>query len=179
MGVVNQILGGHVYGTKYNFPIDSTAGPDPSNETQGTGQGFASFLLGVPDNGGSTGVNAQLATEKNYIGWYVQDDWKATPRLTVNAGIRFEVQTPLTERHDKQQYFDFTASNPIGTGTGLATPGELVFNGGGNRRGLYNTSYSNFGPRLGVSYRVTEKAVIRSGYGIFFIPSYTDRKSVV
>ena len=173
MGVVNQILGGHVYGSKFNFPIDSTAGPDPANATQGTGQGFASFLLGVPDNNGATGINAQLATEKNYLGGYVQDDWKATPRLTVNAGIRYEVQTPLTERHNKQQYFDFNAINPIGSGTGLSTPGELVFNGGPNRRGLYNTSYSNFGPRLGVSYRVTDKLVVRSGYGIFFIPSYT------
>ncbi len=173
MGVVNQILGGHVFGSKFNFPIDSTAGPDPANETQGTGQGFASFLLGVPDNGGATGINAQLATQKNYIGWYVQDDWKVAPRLTVNAGIRYEIQTPLTERHDKQQYFDFNAANPIGAGTSLSTPGQLVFNGGGNRRGLYNTSYTNFGPRLGVSYRVTDKVVVRSGYGIFFIPSYT------
>jgi Carboxypeptidase regulatory-like domain/TonB dependent receptor len=173
MGVVNQILGGHVLGTKFNFPIDSTAGPDPANETQGTGQGFASFLLGVPDNGGATGINAQLATQKNYIGWYVQDDWKVAPRLTVNAGIRYEIQTPLTERHDKQQYFDFNAANPIGAGTGLSTPGQLVFNGGGNRRGLYNTSYTNFGPRLGVSYRATDKLVVRSGYGIFFIPSFT------
>src|SRR6185312_10624528 len=48
MGVVNQILGGHVYGTKLNFPIGSTAGPDPSNPTAGTGFGFASYLLGVP-----------------------------------------------------------------------------------------------------------------------------------
>jgi hypothetical protein len=178
MGVVNQILGGHIFGTKFNFPVGSTAGPDPANVTQGTGQGFASFLLGVPDNGntnygGLTGVNAQLATEKNYLGGYVQDDWKATPRLTVNAGIRYEVQTPLTERHNKQQYFDFNMINPIGSGTGLNTPGGLVFNGGPNRRGLYNTSYSNFGPRLGVSYRVTDKFVVRSGYGIFFIPSYT------
>jgi Carboxypeptidase regulatory-like domain/TonB dependent receptor-like, beta-barrel len=178
MGVVNQILGGHIFGTKFNFPVGSTAGPDPANVTQGTGQGFASFLLGVPDNantnyGGATGVNAQLATEKNYLGGYVQDDWKATPRLTVNAGIRYEVQTPLTERHNKQQYFDFTAINPFGAGTGISTPGELVFNGGPNRRGLYNTSYSNFGPRLGISYRVTDKLVVRSGYGIFFIPSYT------
>ena len=172
MGVVNQILGGHVFGTKCNFPIDSTAGPDPANETQGTGQGFASFLLGVPDNGGATGVNAQLATEKNYLGWYVQDDWKVTPRLTVNAGLRWEIQTALTERHNKQQYFDFNAVNPIGAGTGVTTLGELVFNGGANRRGLYNTSYSNVGPRLGVSYRLTDKAVLRSGYGIFFIPSY-------
>jgi Carboxypeptidase regulatory-like domain/TonB dependent receptor len=178
MGVVNQILGGHIFGTKFNFPVGSTAGPDPANVTQGTGQGFASFLLGVPDNantnyGGSTGVNAQLATEKNYLGGYVQDDWKATPRLTVNAGIRYEVQTPLTERHNKQQYFDFAAINPFGAGTGISTPGELVFNGRPNRRGLYNTSYSNFGPRLGISYRVTDKLVVRSGYGIFFIPSYT------
>jgi len=178
MGVVNQILGGHIFGTKFNFPIGSTAGPDPANVTQGTGQGFASFLLGVPDNGatnygGATGVNAQLATQKNYLGGYVQDDWKATPRLTVNAGIRYEVQTPLTERHNKQQYFDFNAINPIGAGTGISTPGQLVFNGGPNRRGLYNTSYSNVGPRLGVSYRVTDKFVVRSGYGIFFIPSYT------
>jgi hypothetical protein len=96
-----------------------------------------------------------------------------TPRLTINAGIRYEIQTPLTERHNKQQYFDFNAANPIGAGTGLTTPGELVFNGGPNRRGLYNTSYSNFGPRLGISYRVTDKLVARTGYGIFFIPSYT------
>jgi hypothetical protein len=172
MGVVNQILGGHFFGSKFNFPIGSSAGPDPANVTQGTGQGLASFLLGVPDNGGLTGVNAQLATEKNYIGWYVQDDWKVAPRLTVNAGIRYEIQTPLTERHNKQQYFDFTAINPIGSGTGVTTPGELVFNGGGNRRGLYDASYANFGPRLGISYRVTDKLVVRSGYGIFFIPSY-------
>ncbi|HEU5341786.1 TonB-dependent receptor [Edaphobacter sp.] len=173
MGVVNQILGGHVFGTKMNFPIGSTAGPDPTNPTQGTGFGFASFLMGVPDNGGATGINAQLATQKNYFGWYVQDDWKVVPRLTVNIGLRYEIQTPLTERHNKQQYFDFNASNPVGTGLGINTPGELVFNGGGNRRGLYNTVYTNFGPRIGLSYQATPKLVARTGYGIFYIPSYT------
>ena len=172
MGVVNQILGGHFYGTKFNFPTGSTAGPDPSNPTTGTGYGFASFLLGVPDNNSSTGVNAQLATQKNYLGWYLQDDWRVVPKLTVNLGLRYEIQTALTERHDKQQYFDFDAVNPIGSGTGLNTPGELVFNGGGNRRALYNPPYTNFGPRIGLSYQVMPKAVIRSGYGIFFIPSY-------
>jgi hypothetical protein len=173
MGVVNQLLGGHVYGTKLGFNTGTSGGPDPANVTSGTGYGFASFLLGVPNNGGTTGVNAQPATQKNYFGWYVQDDWKVTPRLTANLGIRYEIQTPLTERHNKQQYFDFTAINPVGAGTGLSTPGELVFNGGSNRRGLYNTSYSNFGPRLGLSYRATPKAVVRGGYGLFFIPSYT------
>ena len=172
MGVVNQILGGHFYGTKLNFPIASTAGPDPTNPTSQTGYGFASFLLGVPDNGGSTGVNAQLATQKNYIGAYVQDDWKATPRLTLNLGLRYEIQTALTERHNKQQYFDFNMVNPIGSGTGLTTLGGLVFNGDGNRRGLYDPSYSNFAPRIGLSYQITPKFVLRSGYGLFFIPSY-------
>ena len=173
MGVVNQILGGHVYGTKFNFITSTTAGPDPANVTQGTGYGFASFLLGVPDNGGSTGINAQLATQKNYFGGYVQDDWKFNPRLTINLGLRYEVQTPLTERHDKQQYFDFTATNPVGAGTGVNTPGQLVFNGGGTRRGLYDTQTTNFGPRIGISYLLKPNVVIRSGYGLFFIPTYT------
>jgi hypothetical protein len=173
MGVVNQILGGHVYGTKFNFPTGSTAGPDPSSPTAGTGYGLASFILGVPDNGGSTGINALPATQKNYLGWYLQDDWRALPKLTVNLGLRYEIQTALTERHDKQQFFDFTAVNPIGAGTGLNTPGQLVFNGNGVRRGLYNPSYTNFGPRVGLSYQLSPKAVLRSGYGIFFIPSYT------
>lgn len=173
MGVVNQILGGHVFGTKMNFPISSTAGPDPASITAGTGFGFASYLFGVPDQAGQTGVNAQLATQKNYIGWYVQDDWKVVPRLTVNIGLRYEIQTALTERHNKQQYFDFNMANPVGAGTGINTPGGLVFNGGGNRRGLYNTSYTNFGPRIGLSYLITPKLTLRSGYGLFFIPFYT------
>ncbi len=173
MGVVNQILGGHVFGSKFNFPIASTAGPDPANSTAGTGYGFASYLLGVPDNGGATGVNAQLATQKNYIGTYVQDDWKIIPRLTLNLGLRYEIQTALTERHDKQQYFDFNMVNPIGAGTGLTTLGGLVFNGNGSRRGLYNASYANFAPRIGVSYQITPKLVARTGYGLFFIPNYT------
>jgi len=173
MGVVNQILGGHVYGTKFNFITSTTAGPDPSNVTQGTGFGLASYLLGVPDNTGSTGVNAQLATQKNYFGGYFQDDWKFTPRLTVNLGLRYEVQTPLTERHDKQQYFDFTAANPIGSGLGIATPGQLVFNGSGHTRSLYDTQTTNFGPRLGISYLLKPNLVLRTGYGLFFIPTFT------
>jgi hypothetical protein len=64
-------------------------------------------------------------------------------------------------------------TNPIGAGTGLTTLGGLVFNGNGNRRGLYNVPYTNFGPRIGLSYQVKPKLVVRSGYGMFFIPSYT------
>jgi len=179
MGVVNQILGGHVYGTKFNFPTSSTAGPDPANITNGTGSGFASFLLGTPNlvptnpNDSSTGINALPATQKNYLGWYLQDYWKMVPKLTVNLGLRYEIQTAPTERHNKQQYFDFTATNPIGATAGINTPGALVFNGGGNRRGLYNTSYTNFGPRIGLAYQLSPKLVLRSGYGLFFIPSYT------
>ena len=70
MGVVNQILGGHVFGTKFNFPTASTAGPDPSNPTSGTGYGLASFILGVPDNSGSTGINA-LPASREKLSWLV------------------------------------------------------------------------------------------------------------
>ncbi|MCU1299712.1 MAG: Oar protein, partial [Acidobacteriaceae bacterium] len=104
-------------------------------------------------------------------GWYLQDDWKATQKLTVNLGLRYEIQTAPTERYNRQQYFDFTAVNPISSAIGFNVPGELVFNTDKNR-GLYNTQYKNFAPRIGLAYQFMPKLVFRTGYGIFFVPNY-------
>jgi hypothetical protein len=176
MGVLNQIYGGHYANTSLPFPTSFTAGPDPQNETAGTGAGFASFLLGVggPANGltsNQTGYNAFPATEKKQLGWYLQDDWKATPKLTLNLGLRYEIQTAPTERFNRQEYFNFTATNPISSAVGFRVPGELVFSKG-NNRGLYNTQFTNFAPRIGLAYQLRSKLVFRAGYGIFFVPDY-------
>jgi hypothetical protein len=173
MGVLNQINGGHIFNTTLKFPTSFTAGPDPNNIPQGanTGFGFASFLLGVGDSGSQTGFNALPATEKKQLGWYLQDDWHATRKLTLNLGLRYEIQTAPTERHNRQEYFDFKATNPISAAIGFNVPGELVFNSDRNR-GLYNTTYKNFAPRIGLAYEVMNKLVFRSGYGIFFVPNY-------
>jgi hypothetical protein len=170
MGVLNQIYGGHFGNTVLPFPTSFTGGPDPQNQTAGTGFGFASFLLGT-GNGGFTNFNAFPATEKKQLGWYVQDDWHVLSKLTLNLGLRYEIQTAPTERHDKQEFFNFTAANPISSQVGFNVPGAVVFNSGSNR-GLYNTQYTNFAPRIGLAYQVLPKLVFRSGYGVFFVPDY-------
>jgi hypothetical protein len=171
MDVWARIDGGHYANTVLQFQTTSTAGPNPQLETTGTGNGFASFLLGVGSGQDQTGVNAFPATDKHLLGWYLQDNWKATSRLTLNLGLRYEIQTSPTERHDAQQYFDFNAVNPISTAVGFNVPGVLVFNSGGNS-GLYQTSYKNFAPRIGAAYQLRDKIVLRGGYGIFYVPSY-------
>src|ERR1700722_2716824 len=171
MDIWARIDGGHYANTVLQFQTTSTAGPDPENATALTGDGFASFLLGVGSGNDNTGFNKFPATDKQMIGWYLQDDWKVTPKLTVNLGMRYEIQTAPTERNNDQEYFNFTATNPISTAVGTNYPGELVFNSSGNR-GLYNTSFQNFAPRIGAAYQLRDKLVLRGGYGIFFVPNY-------
>ena len=163
--------GGHYANTTLQFQTIGTAGPDPQLATTGTGDGFASFLLGVGGGTDQTGFNRFPATSKHLLGWYVQDSWKATRRLTLNLGLRYEIQTAPTERHQAQQFFDFTAANPISTAVGFKVPGMLVFNSGGNR-GLYDTPHTNFAPRIGAAYQLRDKMVLRGGYGVFYVPSY-------
>jgi hypothetical protein len=171
MDVWAHLDGGHYANTTMQFQTTSTAGPDPEQETPGTGNGFASFLLGVGSGTDQTGINQFPAMTKHFLGWYVQDDWRATRKLTLNAGLRYEIQTAPTERHNAQEFFDFSMVNPISSAVGFTVPGALVFNSGSNR-GLYNTGYKNFAPRVGLSYQAKEKLVLRSGYGIFYVPSY-------
>ena len=171
MDIWARIDGGHFANTVLQFQTTSTAGPDPQNATAGTGDGFASFLLGVGSGNDNTGFNKFPATDKHMLGWYLQDDWKATSKLTLNLGLRYEIQTAPVERTNAQEYFDFTATNPISSAVGTTYPGELVFNSSSNR-GLYNTPHTNFAPRIGAAYQLRDKLVLRGGYGIFFVPNY-------
>jgi hypothetical protein len=171
MDVWARIDGGHYANTTMQFQTTSTAGPDPQQATPNTGNGFASFLLGVGSGTDQTGYNIFPATDKHLLGWYIQDGWKLTRKLTLNLGLRYEIQTAPTERHNRQQFFDFTASNPISSTVGFNVPGELVFNSN-NNPGLYDTSHTNFAPRIGAAYQLLDKLVFRGGYGVFFVPNY-------
>ena len=173
MGVEWQSGSYGLYQTSFTFPLGMTQGPNPEVANPATGFGFASLLLGT-GNGGSTGDNALSSFAKFADGWYVEDTWKTTRRLTLSLGLRYDFQTPPTERTNQGSWFNFTAANPISQAVGFTVPGELVFQGGGNRRGLYNPQYTNFAPRLGLAYRLSDKLVMRAGYGIFFIPAFRD-----
>jgi hypothetical protein len=88
---------------------------------------------------------------------YVQDDWRVTPKLTVNAGLRWEFATPIWERDNLWSNFDPTKNALV-----RATGGSLY------NRALVHPDYKDFGPRLGLAYSVDPKTSIRAGYGIIY-----------
>jgi hypothetical protein len=162
----------------FDFGPDFTQGPDPTAASANTGYGFASFLLGT-GNGGSFPLNSNPAFSEKYNAWYIQDEWKISSKLTATIGLRYDIQSAPTERHNGLSNFNFTGTNPIAPAVAAAngginpvpTPGYLVFLNS-NNRSLYDTSYVNFAPRVSIAYAPTSKLVIRSGFGTFYVANY-------
>jgi hypothetical protein len=171
MGIATDENGGRFHFTPFNFSNLFTAGLDNADKNvAGTGDSIASMLMGLPASG-NTGIAISETTRTWFHGLYLQDDWKATRKLTLNLGLRWEVQLPVTDRHNRQASFNYNAVNPISSAVGQNYLGELVFASSSNR-GLTNTNYKNFAPRFGFAYQLLPKLVMRGGYGIFYPPSY-------
>jgi TonB-dependent receptor-like protein len=149
---------------------------DPNQGSATAGFGLASLLLGIPD-GGSISHDPTPTSSSSYWAFYVQDDWKATARLTVNLGFRYDFDVPRTEQYDRLSFFDFSARSPI-AGVVPANPyfdpqslaGAIGFVTPESRRQT-PTDFKHAGPRLGVAYNVTDKTVLRSAYGIYYLAS--------
>ena len=126
-----------------------------------TGHAFASFLLGGVNNATHNVVGYSSGFRQPYHSMYAMDDWKVTPRLTLNLGLRWEIIPPFYEVTDRMSDIDLTAPNP-GAGN---LPGALVF-----KSKLNNTFSRMIDPRVGLAYKVSDKMVIRGGYGIMNTP---------
>jgi hypothetical protein len=142
------------------------------------GISFASALTGVAGYTLQAGTTTKPALASKYVGFYSQNDWKATNRLTINLGLRYEVQPGPTERFNRASSLDLTKTNPFAAGVSLAHPqgalGMVVFPGkDGYSRNLWDTQYDNLAPRLGAAYRLTKNTVLRGGFGRVFAPSNT------
>jgi hypothetical protein len=158
-------------GDQFTFGNSFTQGPNPSAPSALSGYAFATFLLGVP--GGSYNPAAALALQTLYYDGYVQDDWKVTNRLTLNLGLRYDLEMPRTDRFNQLTNFNYSAAPPLNA-PGLNLHGALSFVGvNGASRYDYNPDYHNFSPRFGLAYRLNNKTAIRSGAGIFFGSSTT------
>jgi hypothetical protein len=122
-----------------------------------SGNSLASFLLGKVNTFSIDLQRSTIRPRAQIAEFFVQDDWKATPRLTVNAGLRWTLNFPSTEAHDQGAVFN------------LATQQYQYLGRDGFSRSARELHYGNFGPRLGFSYMATPKTVVRSSYGLIFI----------
>lgn len=169
--------GGRIAPTTFTFNNLFTAGPDPTNVTASTGNEFASLLIGTPASG-STGASVFNVARTWLYGTYLQDDWKVMRKLTLNLGLRWEVQTPMTDRYNRLATFNYNAVNPISSAVGQSYTGELVFATSGNR-GQYNADYKHFAPRIGFAYQLMPKLVMRGGYGIFYPNQFINSPNII
>ncbi|MBI2687733.1 MAG: TonB-dependent receptor [Acidobacteria bacterium] len=160
-------------GGSYSFGTTFTSGPDPLTGVPG-GQApfssFGSYLLGLP-TGGSLTYSDATSQQGFYHAVYVQDDWKVTRKLTLNIGLRWEMETGPTERYNRLATIDPNVTSPLAQPTGLPLKGGLIFRGVGSAdRARYKTDANNFGPRFGFAYSATPKTVVRGGIGVFYSP---------
>jgi len=134
-----------------------------SNSYQGSA--FASFLLGW-GNGGNYSLDPKVFNRANYWGFFVQDDWKVTRRLTLNLGLRYEFDVPRYELQNRFSYWDLSATAPI-TVPGYTLKGVYKFCDN-NTRSPFDSDLNNWAPRLGVAYALDSKTSLRAGAGIFY-----------
>ncbi len=163
---LNNSQGGPVM--QFGFGRSFTRGPNPNSTANTVGHGLATFLLGTPDSGQARRYPFIAYTAKT-LGSFVQDDWKVTPRLTLNLGVRWEYEGALTERYNALSNFDPSLRYTIG---GVAFSGGNTFPGvNGLARGYRDNWFRQFGPRLGFAYQPRKGMVLRGGYGVYYAPT--------
>ena len=160
-----------IFGTgnrgSFNFSGQFTQLPDNS----ATGSPFADFLLGYSNQAIGLAGEASGHFHTTTYGFYFQDDWRATDRLTLNLGLRYEYYSPWTEANGKNSRFIF--GSPIGScfeNTNPCPPGTIFQPKPGDP--IYTTDKNNFAPRIGLAYSLgpSRRTVIRAAYGIFYTP---------
>jgi hypothetical protein len=207
-GVYSKFIGTHTYkiGADYrqigglldstscpsgclNFGRELTSSDGITNSSATNGNAMATFLLGFPSgdfqaSGPSTmGLRTPLDLYTNYFGGYVQDDWRVSPKFTLNYGLRIEHEDGMRERNNNFTVgFDRTSASPVNvtiannidpSGGTPARPvvGGLKFAGvNGNATQQGDPPAAKFSPRLGAVYSITPKTVLRAGYGMYWSP---------
>ena len=135
-----------------------------------SGNAFASLLLGYPASA-SVPINPSFAYQHLYYGLFFQDDWRVSRRLTLNLGLRWDYESPTSERFNQLNAgFDKNATNPFQV-PGLPLKGGMLFVSEDDRL-PFKRDLNNFGPRFGVAYQINDKTVFRGGYGVSYLPAF-------
>ncbi|HEU0140705.1 MAG TPA: TonB-dependent receptor [Bryobacteraceae bacterium] len=169
---------------RFNFDNTWTRGPFDNSPVAPIGQAAAALMLGLP-SGGYVERNASFAEQSTVWSLYMQDDWRVTPSLTINAGLRYEIEGPLTERWDRSiRGYDFDTPNPLNdvvranyarNPIAELPPEQFRLMGGvtfagvnGQPRTLFTRDKNNIMPRIGFAYQIGPRTVLRGGYGVYF-----------
>ncbi len=158
----NDLLQTQTFNPRGRFDYQPGQTSTTTDSARGFGNAFAAFLLDLPNTSGRDLPYIFPARREQNFNWYVQDKWQVSPKLTVDMGLRYEIQLASRPRlpggFSNYNYFNNTLE--------LSGIGSIPMR-------IADANYNNFGPRLGIAYRFNEKTVVRSGYGISFIPRYT------
>ena len=165
------------------FTFNGTYTANPSISSPPAENSLADFLLGyMQTSEGQAG--APIANFRGYsLGFYAEDSWKLTPKLTINYGLRYELEPPFLDSHDAIVNIDFKWDNTmlptyVRAGTGDPYQGNPPFRLPANvpyvrdgrfGRRAYQTDYHNWAPRLGIAWSLDPKTVIRSGGGLYYV----------
>lgn len=161
---------------EFRFAAAFTQGPNPLTASATAGNGLASLLLGTGISGDRLMTQYKdEAAQSFYLAGYAQDDWRLSAKLTLNLGVRWDLDTPRTERFNRLNYFDPEVRSPL-AGVIAGFPdmrGGLIYQGvDGNSRHQYDWDWHNFSPRLGFAYQATPRTVVRAGYAHVFSGSF-------
>jgi hypothetical protein len=154
----NDLLQTQTFNPRGRFEYQPGQTGDPSNTARNFSNAFAAFLLDVPNQSGRDFPFVFPARRELTLNFYVQDKWQITPKLTLDFGLRLE-----RERGSKPRF-------PGGYSNYNPTNNTLELTGLGSLPSTIAKSNNNWGPRLGIAYRVTDKTVVRTGYGVSYYP---------
>lgn len=143
--------------------VNATVGSDAAS-----GDPLASMLLGDFSSANYT-INIAYAMQQIYNAPFVQDDWRLNSKLTLNLGLRWDYESPLTERYNRMvTNFCTSCTNPLQNSvSGLTLNGGLQYASSSNRQ-MYPKDWNNWQPRLGFAWQATPTTVVRGGYGIIY-----------
>ncbi|HLJ16587.1 MAG TPA: TonB-dependent receptor [Bryobacteraceae bacterium] len=168
-----------------SFSSTYTQGPLDNSPSAPVGQQLAAMLMGIPGGSVTAPATNSYAIQDKYLGLYIQDDFRLTPKLTLNLGLRYEMEWPVTERFNRLVAgFASTTPNPIAAQaianyaqnpipelpvSAFSVPGGLTYvNHSGNGSSPYRANRGEWLPRVGLAWQITPETVLRTGYGVYF-----------
>jgi len=153
-------LGQFLYNGQY------TANPNAPVKGSGAGYGFADFVLDQAYSVDVGGVAGPTGQRQYRDGYYVQDDWKVLPNLTLNLGVRYGYDQPIWEVHNKEVSVDISKAAQCTAVDAPSNPCLMFAGQNGNSRALYDPFYGEVMPRFGFAWQFNSRLVLRGGYGI-------------